>query len=785
MNSLCSTGSGMSGLTSSNILLTPDPPTNLEVNYSISLPLDSDPDLILHYPFNQNILNYGSSTSLNTNLGPDTGVSDATVVGPTTSNSFLNNTTSIYENGTSVGISNKLLHFYTFETTDKSGNTLINRASGNYDLTIDASCSIDGSLFIPSSISVNPPTGALFTSNYTLNPSGFTFGLMIYPTLIPSTGGLQIFSLSSNTTLNDAIYMLHNNSNIIQLWVSNNSNGYLQRIFNSVAIDTLYFIVCVLTPTNLFVTINGTKTTYPVGSTGVYFPTNLVKTRGSIGRYINSTSNSFQGRIDNFFIYNDVLTDSQIQTIYTNDYSPFYYYLSINNVPTNTGGYSFSFWVYLNSKIGTVFSFANGLNSTAQIYCSFNGNKTFFSCNNSTYTYTATSLDLYTWYHITWTLNTANQTKIYLNGELRITTSSITYSSFAFNDNLIMMDTIYNSSLNKNGLNGYMNDFRYYKRILDSAEVKQLYNINLSINLNSDPSLCLYYTFDTYKNTLSNYAQNVYGTVDASYVNGASVNYTDVPYIGTGGLKLLGTNSGYVQLLPTSVVNTTNFISNSGMTFACWFYSIDSNNNAPIFDFGTDTGDDIILSIFNNQILCKMLNTGTFYSLSSLATYNKSFRHVVWTMSYSAAATSTWNLYIDASRVNTISTNKYPLQVARNKNYLGKSNYVSDPSFNGYIDEFRVYQRVLTQAEINQIYAYNNTLNVKSTNLSWTAADTSITPLTYNYFYKDNSLNITSTPVNTSSTNSVVNNLIDGNGITYSVNTQVRTKQSNYVSVTK
>jgi len=38
---------------------------------------------------------------------------------------------------------------------------------------------------------------------------------------------------------------------------------------------------------------------------------------------------------------------------------------------------------------------------------------------------------------------------------------------------------------------------------------------------------------------------------------------------------------------------------------------------------------------------------------------------------------------------------------------------------------------------------------------------------------------------NTSATNTVINNLIDGHGITYAVNAQVGSKQSKYVSITK
>ena len=147
----------------------------------------------------------------------------------------------------------------------------------------------------------------------------------------------------------------------------------------------------------------------------------------------------------------------------------------------------------------------------------------------------------------------------------------------------------------------------------------------------------------------------------------------------------------------------------------------------------------------SNSISANVYTSPTTSSTVSLATnYNNSILyHFVWTMTYSNAQTSSWNIYINATNVSNTTSKYYPNQVARGSDFLGRSNISSDPSFNGYIDDFRVYQRVLTQTEITQIYAYTNTLNVKSANLSWTAANTTKTPLTYNYFYKDNILNIT------------------------------------------
>jgi DNA-binding beta-propeller fold protein YncE len=1110
MNSLCTTGSGMSGLTSSVISGLPAP-TGLTVNNSIAIPLDSDPDLILHYSFNGDILNYGSSTSLNTNLGPTIGVSDAAFVPSSGSSVSLNSGLSIFKNGTS-------LYQSSFNSTNYLSINNIPANTGGYTFSfwLYLSNTQRGVIFafadaLNNRICLYQPNATQWTmffygytqatfitiTSYLNTWTHFTLTFSKSNQFILYVNGVSTYS---NTATYNASSFVNNRilgdtSGAEGKIVNMNDFRYYNRVLNIYEIKQLY---------NIYFD-NISNPTYSTPSSNFYLNTDI-----SLALYypFNNNLNNFKTGTAGTLTGTTALNYSNVKvgtgSLYNSTASTTNYFTPAAITNTRTG-WTFSCWIYLSSTptssvINTSAIWYFGLNTNGStgghLYLTIKNNLQIFmnqGVSNGTpnpiynpiATYYVSTITTTQWYHVVITADIANNTTYYINsvnvgntpGTANPYLNSYGISNAVgalsrnslFGINAIATSGYTYPPLNYPGIPGYIDDFRVYNRELTQSEITLLYSYNnypmSTLNLNTDPSLCLYYTFDLSTNTVSNYAQNVYGTVDASYVNGASVNYIDLSYVGVGGLKLnssntvlssipswatttqglnyptgvdidstntymyvlndgngsisrisisnpstyianwfstslsgvggividstdtymyvldstnikkiplsnqsgsnysvlatLGTPNGalaidntntylyatnansnlvykilisngtyttfatstqglsypiglaidpsntyiyvanntsnsisrillssastyvtnwatstqgitgpnrlvvdsqnkylyiangvsntvsqisitspttifnatyatttqgikspvgitfdatgtnlyvvnvlgggnsqgtiskifyesqYVSLNSNSVVNTTNFISNNGMTFACWFYSSDSSNNAPIFDFGTNTGDDIILSIFNNQILCKILNTGTFYSLSSLATYNKSFRHVVWTMSYSAAATSTWNLYIDASRVNTISTNKYPLQVARNQNYLGKSNYSTDPFFNGYIDDFRVYQRVLTQTEINQLYTYTNTLNVKSGNLSWTAANTTKTPLTYNYFYKDNSLNITSTPVNTTYTNSVINNLIDGNGITYSVNSQVDTKQSKYVSVTK
>jgi hypothetical protein len=62
-------------------------------------------------------------------------------------------------------------------------------------------------------------------------------------------------------------------------------------------------------------------------------------------------------------------------------------------------------------------------------------------------------------------------------------------------------------------------------------------------------------------------------------------------------------------------------------------------------------------------------------------------------------------------------TQKYPNIIARTSNYIGKSNLSTDPSFNGFIDDFRVYNRTLTADDVGILYNSANGFQNTSTNM--------------------------------------------------------------------
>ena len=783
MNALCTTGSGMSGLTSGVAISGIPEPTGFTVNNSISIPLDSDPDLVLHYSFNGDILNYGSSTSLNTNLGPNTGVADATIVPSTGSTVSLSSNHSIFKNGTSLRQSASNNTSYLSIT-----NIPTNTAGYSFSFWLNFTTNTNGVIFsFANAYNTNVDRIAIWNFSETLYfvcNDAFYNNSAIFPPLntwrhfvwtLDTTGKTNIYvnevlTVVNNTTIPYKSFIFNYNRILADTYLGANQYGalayindfrYYNRILDIYEVKQLYNLYF----NNIF---NPTYTTPSSNfylntdiSLALYYPFNNNLTNfktGTAGTLTGSTALNYSNvKVGTGSLYNSTAST-------TNYFTP----AAIRNTKS---GWTFSCWIYLfsnpNSTSAIWFFGLNTANSTGgNLYLTITNslqlymNQGIFSGGNGPLVskYFA-EIYINQWYHVAITADVSNNTTYYINSVNIGNTpgTAIPFlNSFGINNlvdmtrnSLFGINAIHSfyttKPINYPGIPGYIDDFRVYNRPLTQSEITMLYSYNnfpmSTLNLNSDPFLCLYYTFDLSTNTVSNYAQNVYGTVDASYVNGARANYTDLSYVGTGGLKLLDTNSGYVQLQPTSVVNTTNFIGNNGMTFACWFYSRSSSNNAKIFDFN-DTYDSYSNNIFvsmnaSNSISANVYTSLTTSSTVSLATnYNNSILyHFVWTMSYSNAQTSTWNIYINATNVSNTTSKYYPNQVARGSDFLGRSNIYSDPSFNGYIDDFRVYQRVLTQTEITQIYTYTNTLNVKSANLSWTAANTSRTPLTYNYKY--------------------------------------------------
>lgn len=335
------------------------------------------------------------------------------------------------------------------------------------------------------------------------------------------------------------------------------------------------------------------------------------------------------------------------------------------------------------------------------------------------------------WHHIVWTMSYEGNGKnsywkYYMDGYF-IKTSGLIANAYIDPLNAFATKQINNfigrsnwSSIN-GCLNGYMSDFRIYNKCLTTQDVGDLYTNTYSDN--SD--LFLRYSFEKKIQIDNSEYTNIKAENDPSIIillnGGATVvdNASDAPTGFSSYLKLTGTTKQWATpYLPISFTSNT-----VGLSFSFWFKPTSATQgagNPMIFDFGT--------AITNNNIyFAKQTNFNYPYlgvykgttnaeqiSLSStteLVSYNffsnMVWKHVVWTMSYSAGQTSTWNIYFNGTRYGGAAlktTAYYPNDIGRISNYIGESNWTTNGNLYGNITGFRIYTTVLTQANVNDLY---------------------------------------------------------------------------------
>ena len=197
--------------------------------------------------------------------------------------------------------------------------------------------------------------------------------------------------------------------------------------------------------------------------------------------------------------------------------------------------------------------------------------------------------------------------------------------------------------------------------------------------------------------------------------NGATVTPSSYkPY--TPSITLASASSQYIQ--------TANFTpTTAGLSFAFWYKSNASGSWARVFDFGNGPANNVILCSINggnaNYLYFEDFygSVATNISLTDINYNDNTWRHVVWTLSYAAAGsnTSTWNIYINGALKTTGTSKSYPNPaVTRTISYIGRSNWSADAYYNGNIDDFRIYNAVLTAPQVTTIYSgsvYDSTYN--------------------------------------------------------------------------
>lgn len=195
------------------------------------------------------------------------------------------------------------------------------------------------------------------------------------------------------------------------------------------------------------------------------------------------------------------------------------------------------------------------------------------------------------------------------------------------------------------------------------------------------------------------FATNVWDT-SGYYNNGMTVSapaYTIGHNSQVGAIALDGTNS-YVQL-------PANIARGSGFTFAAWVYWNGGNSWQRIFDFGNDTSHYLFLTPSSSGGTLRFAITtngnGSEQFVGTTALAAGSWQHVAVTLSGNTAT-----LYVNGSQAaSSTSFTIAPSAIAPIKNYLGKSQFSTDPLFNGKLDEVEIADYAMSAAQIAVLYS--------------------------------------------------------------------------------
>ena len=671
MNSLCTINSQLINLPNSEL----KPPSNFTANYTLNIPLDNDPDLVLHYPFNHNIYNYGTSTSLSTNRGPNIGVQDATIVGATDI-SFLSTTTSIYNSGTSayndysgnilipLTVDPKLVCLYTFEPMDVSGSDpnrrVLNQANGVYDLLLDTGVIIDGTENIPNvagidSIRNTAASGNLRTSFN--SATSFSIGSWVYYTTNTNTQSVAGVFLGYVPTSGNSqiwIYKLAGSNFLTFRIQANDLSGgstYYSEAYIPVNINSWNFFTWVATSTSWTIYMNGTtytsgvnmnfgyvRTSTPVFAINSTFQNNLI---GSVA----GSSNFKDGKIDNFFIYSGALSSNQVADIRSKGQVP---------TPTNDYLYTIPIFYYQPKLLFSSTGFTGVSGGTGMTgFTGPTGTRGFSGMTGST--------------------GRTGVTGMSWGGGFGVT--GMTGPSG------------FRGWTGQNGFTGQTG-----RQYLDTGITFLAGGSTTVFNpLNTDAALVLYYPFNT---DVLNYATGV-GVTNGSIVGGTVTRQTSIFKFGSGSLRQSASNNTSYFSIPTIPTNT------NGYTFSFWVY-MTATTRGVVFSFANALNTDVNrIFWWNNGTAFTIANNNIRFNIP-LPSINV-WTHYVWTLSKS----NTSVVYINGSQ-----SYSYSLTYAA---FVFNFNWILGDTFRGsgqfamlgYVDEFRYYNRVLNQSEVTYLYTVN------------------------------------------------------------------------------
>lgn len=321
---------------------------------------------------------------------------------------------------------------------------------------------------------------------------------------------------------------------------------------------------------------------------------------------------------------------------------------------------------------------------------------------------TTTVAQMNTWTHVVGILNfTADTIQIYVNGSLVIT-SSVNFSSNTYVDGLPILNDAIGGYSSGETFGGKIDDVRVYARQLTASQASDLYKSGqVTRKTVSNQGLLGYWSLNEGRGNIASDSstQRNTGVLTGFALNGATSNWT----VGKKGTALnFDGNNDYVDAgNPTSLdlltqLSVCAWVKHTSVTSDDPIVSKRVSHGFLLFRDDVGAGGNDIYSFFVQSIGG---GSGRVESSSSTTPVGV-WTHVCGT--FLANSATGYNLYVNGTQAATPVSSVGVLDSGGTGVNVLIGSAVGSP-FDGSIDEARVYNRVLSAAEVQALYRQNET----------------------------------------------------------------------------
>ncbi len=224
----------------------------------------------------------------------------------------------------------------------------------------------------------------------------------------------------------------------------------------------------------------------------------------------------------------------------------------------------------------------------------------------------------------------------------------------------------------------------------------------------------LWYKFDEESGTTAADSATITGAPRngtlTTFGTGGAVTFSTMKMVGTHAVSFTGnqtTGGGYVTIPPLLD------LAPGAVTLSAWVYPTVTRDWQRVFDFGVNNSINMFLTTSegqdaNNYVRFAITlggNAAEERINTTVALTLNTWYHLVVVLN--AGSPYTGNLYINGTQAGTNAAMTLHASDlgATTGNYIGRSTFTADWYYSGHIDDFRIYNRALSAAEVTALYA--------------------------------------------------------------------------------